>query len=84
MKRIQIALALFAFCTGCHGNLKRPHSQLVYPYVATPQREAQIRAGMARIKIGMSPNAVRSILGEPDEVRDLLDKNNIKRAKPIG
>ena len=75
---------MFALCTACAGNPKRPTSRLTYPYVASPQRETRIRAGRTRVKIGMSPDAVRSILDEPDEIRDLYSKNTIKAAKPIG
>ncbi len=84
MKRLPFAVAMLAFCAGCPGNLKKPNSQLTYPYVATSQREAQIRAGKARIKKGMPPDVVRGVLGEPDEVRDLFPKNISKGAKPIG
>jgi len=54
-----------------------------YPFKASPQREKTIRAGYTRIVAGMTPDQVKNILGEPDEVRPLYEPI-VKNAKQIG
>ena len=55
---------------------------LTYPYVASPERQEQIRTGMTNVTQGMSPSDVEAILGKPDEVRKLYGR--IKQAEPVG
>ena len=53
-----------------------------YPFAASPERAVAIRANYQRVRIGMSPPEVMSILGEPDEIRPLL--RGIKAGTPVG
>jgi len=41
-------------------------------YVASPARERQIREGIVRVTLGMSASEMKSIMGEPDQVLDLI------------
>jgi hypothetical protein len=59
-----------------------PREIAAYPFTASPERAAAIRADYQRVHIGMSPAEAVSILGEPDEIRPLL--RGIKAGKPVG
>lgn len=54
-----------------------------YPFHANPDREAKIKNGYGHIIIGITPEQVKEILGEPDEVRYLYEPR-IKMGKKIG
>jgi hypothetical protein len=42
-----------------------------YPFSASAERSATIRGQYQRVEVGMSPREVKSVLGEPDEIRRL-------------
>lgn len=54
-----------------------------YPFQASAQREALIRARYKELRPGMALAEVKAILGEPDEVRPAYDPN-LRRARLIG
>jgi hypothetical protein len=58
-----------------------PH--LRFPYVASQEREKQIREGAKKITVGMTEAEVKRILGEPDIIRPLFEPKVIK-ANRIG
>lgn len=53
------------------------------PYVASPERQKQIKEGFPKIKPGMTPEQMKAILGDPDEVLPLYEPK-IKTGKRIG
>ena len=55
---------------------------ITYPYLASPDRQAQIRHQYPRIKAGMTEKEVRALLGNPDVVSDLYE--HVKASKPVG
>ncbi len=76
-----VAIAAAIFLTCCTGS-QVPGEPLTYPYVATAERQAQILDGFGEIKPGMSPPDVTAFLGQPDEIRNLLDQ--IKNSETVG
>ena len=44
-----------------------------YPFFATKEREATIRTSYKRVKTNMSPEDVKNILGEPDEIKPTFE-----------
>lgn len=54
-----------------------------YPFSASAERSATIRSRYQRVAVGMSPTEVKSILGEPDEIRRLYSAS-IGNEKHIG
>ncbi|MBN2768281.1 MAG: hypothetical protein JXQ68_04205 [Campylobacterales bacterium] len=54
-----------------------------YPYVASEERVSFIKTNYKKIKKNMSSDEVKSILGEPDEIRALYEPIK-KDAKIIG
>lgn len=81
MKRTLVVIAAVFLFAG-RATSQVPGEPLVYPYVAAPERQAQILDGFEEIKPGMSPSDVTSFLGQPDEIRSLLD--HIKNSEPVG
>ena len=76
-----IVLTGIAF-VGCAGPIPSRQQALTYPYVASPERQAEILGGMDQIKTGMAPSDAERCLGKPDEIRKLYDR--IKTADPVG
>jgi tRNA(Arg) A34 adenosine deaminase TadA/outer membrane protein assembly factor BamE (lipoprotein component of BamABCDE complex) len=60
-----------------------PRQISTYPFQASAQREALIRSRYKELRPGMALAEVRTILGEPDEVRPAYDPN-VRRARLIG
>ena len=58
-------------------------SDISYPYYATPERASVINNGYTNIKPGLTVNEVVTIMGKPDEIRDLYEPI-IKNGKKIG
>lgn len=54
-----------------------------YPFMANAEREKAIREGYKRVMVGMTPEQVKAILGEPDEIRPLHEPV-MKNGKQIG
>jgi len=52
---------------------------LVYPYRADKKRLSQINLGIRKIKIGMEKHDVIAIMGEPDEIRESVAKENLNK-----
>jgi hypothetical protein len=83
MRNIAGMIALAWFCAGCAEASPPTSHGLVYPYVASIERQNQIKTGMAKIREGMSPSDVEAILGKTDMVMDLFNRGMIN-PKPIG
>ena len=81
MRNGYVVMAVAILLTGCTGS-QVPGEPPTYPYLATAQRQAQILDGFEEIKPGMSPSDVTAFLGQPDEIRSLLD--HIKNSEPVG
>jgi hypothetical protein len=54
-----------------------------YPFETSPERAETIRTEYKRVMLGMEPNAVMVILGEPDEIGPLYEPVKV-HAKHIG
>jgi hypothetical protein len=54
---------------------------ITYPYVASPERQRQIREGFPRVRPGASRAQVIEILGTPDEVRPLYEPQVISATR---
>ncbi len=54
-----------------------------YPFEASPERAEIIKSEYKQVMLGMEPNAVMVILGEPDEIRPLYEPVKV-HAKHIG
>jgi len=67
---------------GCAVSSHHYECGLKYPYIASSERQIQIREGMTKIKAGMMTSDVMSILGKPDEINELYDR--IKNPHTIG
>ncbi len=52
---------------------------LPWGYVATPQREQQIRSGFAQLKIGMTRQQVRALMGPPDQAAPCYESWNFNK-----
>lgn len=71
--------------SGCAHSPSAVEKTLTYPYIATPERQAQVFQGVEKIKVGMSSADVRSCMGDPDEVKNSYDPNiSLKNRDPIG
>jgi hypothetical protein len=55
---------------------------LKFPYMASDQRQEDIKSNSHKLKLGMLDHQVQSILGKPDKVYPLY--KTIKNGKPIG
>jgi len=82
MRNTIAIIGMVALLTGCTVSKPTPLQGRAYPYVAPPERQAEIRNGMAKLTIGMTPADVEALMGKPDEVHELYDR--IKNAKPVG
>ena len=84
MKHILIILIAFTFSTGASlaQNMTK-NRQISYPYFATSERSNQIENNYKKIEIGMTPQEIKSLLGEPDEMHPLYEAK-ILNAKQIG
>lgn len=58
-------------------------TRIRYPYVATAERQRQIREGFKQLAVGMTVADVERLLGKPDETRPLYEPE-IKNPKRIG
>lgn len=80
-------IALFAFlCAGivhAQDDPFAPRQIATYPFHASAERAALIRARHKDLRPGMALAEVRAVLGEPDEVRPAYDPN-VRRARLIG
>ena len=84
MKAIFLTIFTGLLLVGCAGTETAPPQQtLTYPYVALPERQAQILNGMKEIRTGMLPSEVEVIMGTTDLVHDLFNRGMID-PKPIG
>jgi len=63
--------------------IKQGRKPISYPYFATKERSDQIRNNYESIQLGMTPEQVKVLLGEPDETQPLFEPN-IKNAKQVG
>ena len=52
---------------------------LIYPYPANKKRLSQINLGVSKLKIGMKKNEIIAIMGEPDEIRESVAKENLNK-----
>ncbi|HEX3355886.1 MAG TPA: hypothetical protein VHS31_02800 [Tepidisphaeraceae bacterium] len=52
---------------------------LPWEYVATPQRQQQILAGFAKLKVGQSREQVRALLGPPDSAVPCYESWNFNK-----
>ena len=75
-------MAVFA-SVGCNvgerkelGKNEARSDMLAYPYKADRERLDQIDKGVERVEMGTSSDEVIRLMGNPDEVKDLLDKDN--------
>ena len=82
MKIPVVMLGLASLLMGC-SSAKTSSGGLSDPYVASPERQAQIRNGVTRVVEGMTTSQVVASLGQPDEVRPLHEPR-IWRPKQIG
>jgi hypothetical protein len=83
LSKLAVIIALVGLFAGC-GTSQPPASHgLVYPYVASAERQAQIVKGMGKIREGMSPSDVEAVLGKTDMVMDLFNRGEVN-PKPIG
>jgi hypothetical protein len=83
MRKIAGIIAISLFCAGCAGTSPPTSRGIVYPYVASVERQGQIKIGMAKIREGMSPSEVEAILGKTDIVMDLFGRG-MGNPNPIG
>ena len=83
MNRILAAITATMVLAGCAGSPTISQRSLTYPYVAPPERQAEIVSGMDKIKTGMTPAKVEAILGKTDLVHDLFNRG-MKDSSPIG
>jgi hypothetical protein len=74
---VLIAIGVWFFVQGAES-----FASPTYPYEASPKRQQQIKDGFKRIKPGMTVAEVKAILGDPDEIRPLLQPS--KKAKRKG
>jgi outer membrane protein assembly factor BamE (lipoprotein component of BamABCDE complex) len=56
---------------------------ILYPYYASENRVEQIKNNYRKVKSGMTPEQVKSLLGEPDETHPLYEPK-ILNPKQIG
>ena len=64
-------------------NVFLQNETLVYPYIASPERQEFITENYKKIKIGTTANEVKQILGSPDQILPLYEPK-IKNASKIG
>lgn len=83
MSKLFICMVAAVILAGCASAQPASSLSLTYPYVATPERQEQIRKGMEKVKAGMTPAEVEAVLGKTDLVHDLFNRG-MKDAKPIG
>ena len=84
MKYILIPLIAFTFAAGeSPAQNTMENRQISYPYFATSERSDQIKKYYKIIQIGMTPQEIKSLLGEPDETHPLYEAQ-ILNAKQIG
>lgn len=89
MKNYTIFLiSLFIFlAVSCHGNndevvkessvnQNKSKTIIKYPYYVSQEREDRISKGYSLIDEGMNIEEVEKLVGVPDEVNDIFDKNN--------
>jgi hypothetical protein len=71
---------------GCSLFAGEPEGDIDYPYYAPQERRDTIENGCGELRIGMYADEVKGILGEPDEIDDVLHPSDIlnKNAEPIG
>lgn len=70
--RMKLWLAIMVLTASSSAFSAPPDRQInAYPFAASPERAAAIRANHVRITHGMSPAEVKAILGEADEVLQL-------------
>jgi len=81
-KRIRINdITLKPFMSNTPPMLERLIS--AYPFYASKQRADQIKGNYKKIQIGMTPQQVKQLLGEPDEIRPFYEPK-IYKPKQIG
>lgn len=69
-------------CKGKEVNVDGTHpgkTKMEYPYRASDKRLAVIRKGSKEIVAGMDRNEVLTKLGEPDEVNDTFNKDDLHK-----
>ena len=83
MRKIFICMVAAIILAGCAGSQPVSRLSLTYPYVASLERQEQIRMGMVKVKTGMTPSEVAAVMGKTDLVHDLFERG-VKDSKPIG
>lgn len=79
-----MAIVILAFIASESFAQNVTHSKNIkYPYHASKERTAQITSNYKKIKEGMTPQQVKSLLGEPDETCPLYEPK-IWKPKQVG
>lgn len=83
IRLLAVLLTLWAGLAPAQDDPFAPRQITTYPFHASAQREALIRARHKELRPGMALAEVKAILGEPDEVRPAYDPV-VRRARLIG